>query len=89
MLKAVQKDGMVQGNCLIRTAEVGQLAMEYLDDRREEYKQLEITVKRDMKIRLNSLAIVHEHEEQMNKEMRCIIRRDVSTEGFDFVWFEV
>lgn len=62
---------------MIRTTELGQLAMEYLDDRRDEYKLLEANVKRDMKIRLNSLSIVQEQVQQMHGDMHLLIRRDV------------
>lgn len=74
---ALQQDGLEQGRCLIRTTELGQLAMEYLDDRRDEYKLLEANVKHDMKIRLQSLSIVQEQVQEMHKEMRSLIRRDV------------
>lgn len=74
----MQRDGLAQGSCLIRTTELGQLAMEYLDDRREEYKVLEVSVKKDMKIRLDSLAVVQEQVQQMHKDMHLLIRRDVS-----------
>lgn len=77
VLTALQQDGLAQGNCLIRTTELGQLAMEYLDDRREDYRLLEASVKRDMKIRLDSLSTVQEQVQQMHKEMHLLIRRDV------------
>lgn len=74
----MQRDGLAQGSCLIRTTELGQLAMEYLDDRREEYYILEASVKKDMRIRLESLAVVQEQVQQMHRDMHVLIRRDVS-----------
>lgn len=70
-------DALEQGKCLIRTTELGQLAMEYLDDRRDEYIVLESTVKHDMKLRLQSLIIVQEQVQQMHGAMHLLIRRDV------------
>lgn len=77
MLTALQTDAFEQGKCLIRTTELGQLAMEYLDDRRDEYTFLENTVKRDVKLRLQSLSVVQEQVQQMHGDMHLLIRRDV------------
>lgn len=82
VITALQNDGLEQGKCLIRTTELGQLAMEYLDDRRDEYNLLEINVKHDMKIRLESLGIAQERAQQIHKEMRLLIRRDVKSIHF-------
>lgn len=81
---ALQGDALEQGKCLIRTTELGQLAMEYLDDRRDEYVLLESTVKHDMKQRLQSLSVVQEQVQQMHGDMHLLIRRDVFVGVFRF-----
>lgn len=89
VLKALQQDGFAQGRCLIQTTELGQLAMEYLDDRREEYALLESSVKRDMKIRLESLSVVQEQVHQMHTAMHMLIRRDVRTGCYLKVYVQI
>lgn len=68
----------MQGRCMFRATELGQLATEYLDDRKHEFEDLEKMVKGDLKDRLRSLAIARKHHNQLKKGLRFLIRRDVS-----------
>lgn len=62
---------------MMRTTELGQLATEYLDDRKQEFKELERAVKRDMKARDSSLKVVRQEVNQLSTNMGLLIRRDV------------
>lgn len=63
---------------MVRATELGQLATEYLDDRKQEFQELEKSVKQDMKHRLNDLSFCGEQLEQLGNNMKHLIRRDVS-----------
>lgn len=52
--------------------------MEYLDDRKEEFLDLEVTVKRDLKLRLEDLAVVTQTLEDIQGTMKNLIRKDVN-----------
>lgn len=62
---------------MITTTELGQLATEYLDDRKQEFLGLERALKADLKTRLKSLEIVRHHAKHIHQNMRYLIRRDV------------
>lgn len=62
---------------MIRTTQLGQLAMEYLDDRKEEFKDLEKSVMRDMKDRLEDLNNVSKQFDELQDNMKHLIRKDV------------
>ncbi|KAB0796263.1 hypothetical protein PPYR_10324 [Photinus pyralis] len=76
VLGTLKYDSFVQSKCMIRTTELGQLATEYLDDRKQEFKELERIVKRDMKAREQSLKIVRKEVADLTTNMGTLIRRD-------------
>lgn len=80
MLAALKIDGYNQGKCMIVTTELGQLATEYLDDRKQEFQNLEQTVKAELKIHQKSLDIVRTQAKQLHHNMRYLIRRDVGNQ---------
>lgn len=82
ILEDLRKDGKIQGQCMIRATQLGQLAMEYLDDRKAEFKELEVTVKRDMKQRLEDLRAVSHQMEEIQGNMKFLIRKDVSVNKY-------
>lgn len=53
------------------------MAMEYLDDRKQEFHLLEIAVKRDMKAREKYLKVVRSEASQVGAERGRLLRRDV------------
>lgn len=61
------------------TTELGQLATEYLDDRKEELKLLEQAIKSDMEDRRYSLKVVRSQVKKLAKNLRSLIRREVIT----------
>lgn len=77
ILEDLKKDGKSQGQCMIHATQLGQLAMEYLDDRKSEYQELENIVKRDMKRRLADLQVVSQQMEEIQSSMKLLIRKDV------------
>lgn len=62
---------------MFNTTTLGQLATEYLDDRRQEFKTLEAKVKIDMKIRNDDLQEMRMQVEKIDKQIKRLIRRDV------------
>lgn len=62
---------------MYRTVQLGQLATEYLDDRKNEFMQLEKAVKKDMKGREAELETIRQCVGGLNKKLRMLIRRDV------------
>lgn len=62
---------------MFRTVQLGQLATEYLDDRKNEFMQLEKAVKKDMKGREQELETIRQCVGGLNKKLRMLIRRDV------------
>ncbi|KAK4876929.1 hypothetical protein RN001_009435 [Aquatica leii] len=76
VLGTLKYDSFVQSKCMVRTTELGQLATEYLDDRKQEFKELEKVVKRDMKAREESLKVVRKEVADLSNNMGMLIRRD-------------
>lgn len=79
ILVDLRKDAKRQGKCMLQSTQLGQLAMEYLDDRRDEYKLLEMMVKVDMNQRLTDLDVVSKQLNFIQDNMKTLIRRDVSS----------
>ncbi|KAF5280526.1 hypothetical protein FQR65_LT00277 [Abscondita terminalis] len=76
VLGTLKYDSYVQSKCMVRTTELGQLATEYLDDRKQEFNELEKVVKRDMKAREHSLRVVRKEVADLTNNMGLLIRRD-------------
>ncbi|GJQ68165.1 hypothetical protein Trydic_g16819 [Trypoxylus dichotomus] len=76
VLNTLRLDSKLQGKCMYRTVQLGQLATEYLDDRKNEFMQLEKAVKRDMKGREQELETIRQYVGGLNKKLRMLIRRD-------------
>ncbi|KAF2879348.1 hypothetical protein ILUMI_26818 [Ignelater luminosus] len=76
VLATLRLDGFNQSKCMVRTTELGQLATEYLDDRKQEFKELERAVKRDMKAREQSLRVVRQEAADLTVNMGLLIRHD-------------
>lgn len=57
---------------------LGQLATEYLFDRKNEFKVLERLVKRDMSARQATLTELEQSVNISNKQLKFRIRKDVS-----------
>lgn len=71
---------------MIQATYIGQIAMEYLDDRKAEYRELEEAVKRDMKTRLEDLNVVSKEMETIENNKKQLIRKDVSARtDFPFI----
>ncbi|CAH0547270.1 unnamed protein product [Brassicogethes aeneus] len=76
ILNTIQYDGLLQGKCMINATKLGQLATEYLDDRRQEFEKLEKTVKKDMLNRKRDLAAFTEEELEFSNHIKNLLRRD-------------
>ncbi|XP_017780163.1 PREDICTED: myosin-11-like [Nicrophorus vespilloides] len=76
VLNSLQEDGRAQGKCIYQTTILGQLATEYLDDRRTEFQTLQETVKKDLHHRNKKLHDVREQVEDTTKSLRGLVRRD-------------
>lgn len=77
ILEDLKKNGKSQAQCMIYATQLGQLAMEYLDDRKNEFKDLEKIVRIDMKKRVEDLKVVSQKLEDIQGNMRLLIRKDV------------
>lgn len=76
VLEALRDDAKNQGMCMYNTTKLGQLATEYLDDRRQEFIELEVTIKQDLKIRKADLEQIRNQVESIDNSIRHLIRRD-------------
>ncbi|XP_030765981.1 myosin-1-like [Sitophilus oryzae] len=76
ILEAIRNDGINQGNCMINATKLGQLATEYLDDRRQEFKVLEKIVKRDLASRRIDLENVSKRVLSFGSNIKNLLRRD-------------
>ncbi|XP_018331904.1 uncharacterized protein LOC108741563 [Agrilus planipennis] len=76
VLNAIKIDACNQSKCMLGATQLGQLATEYLDDRIEEFNNLEKLVKRDMKERENNLQELRNRVHSVSENMRFFLRRD-------------
>ncbi|GJQ68167.1 hypothetical protein Trydic_g16820 [Trypoxylus dichotomus] len=76
ILESLRGDRNKQGKCMLNTIILGQLATEYLFDRREEFQLLEKIVKRDMDEREKEFAEIAGEVKKCNQKLKFLIRRD-------------
>ncbi|KAL3275136.1 hypothetical protein HHI36_019905 [Cryptolaemus montrouzieri] len=76
ILATMKGDAEAQGACMINATKLGQLATEYLDDRRNEYKTLEKAVKRDMLARKQDLMTMQKKITNFATNIKQLLRRD-------------
>lgn len=76
ILATMKGDAEAQGACMINATKLGQLATEYLDDRRNEYKTLEKAVKKDMMARKQDLMMMQEKISNFAINIKQLLRRD-------------
>lgn len=62
---------------MICTTELGQMAIEYLDDRKTEYDELLRAVKRDRKSREKMLKIFGKEYELLHDKLGKLLRKEV------------
>lgn len=77
-MNALKLDLSNQSNCLYRATELGQLATEYLDDRKTELILLEEAVLNDRTMKQKSIEVVKEQVKAITKNVKELIRRDVT-----------
>lgn len=63
---------------MITTTELGQLATEYLDDRKQEFLKLEESIKKQLAMQEQSKQEVKRQVDDMSAQMHFFVRRDVS-----------
>lgn len=78
VLEALKLDCRAQGKCLMGATEMGQLAMEYLDDRKFEFSKLEKEIKANMKERERTLKLVRKEVAFLTDSFPNLIRKEVS-----------
>ncbi|CAH2035351.1 unnamed protein product, partial [Iphiclides podalirius] len=79
VLEALKLDCRAQGKCLMGATEMGQLAMEYLDDRKFEFNKLEKEIKANMKERERTLKIVRREVAYLTESFPDLIRKEEAT----------
>ncbi|KAF2879347.1 hypothetical protein ILUMI_26817 [Ignelater luminosus] len=76
VLNQLQLDSHSQSQFLYRVTEIGQLATEYTDDRKQELIELEAVVKRDMKSRISQIQVMEEQVQAIRLTLKQLIRRE-------------
>ncbi|RVE42190.1 hypothetical protein evm_013155 [Chilo suppressalis] len=79
VLEALKLDCRAQGKCLMGATEMGQLAMEYLDDRKFEFNKLEKEIKANMKERERTLKLVRREVTYLTESFPNLIRKEEAT----------
>ncbi|CAK1588268.1 unnamed protein product [Parnassius mnemosyne] len=79
VLEALKLDCRAQGKCLMGATEMGQLAMEYLDDRKFEFNKLEKEIKANMKERERTLKVVRREVAYLMDSFPNLIRKEEAT----------
>ncbi|XP_049885935.1 uncharacterized protein LOC126380516 [Pectinophora gossypiella] len=79
VLEALKLDCRAQGKCLMGATEMGQLAMEYLDDRKFEFNKLEKEIKANMKERERTLKLVRREVAYLTDSFPRLIRKEEAT----------
>ncbi|KAM3968706.1 LOW QUALITY PROTEIN: uncharacterized protein ACR2FA_013018 [Aphomia sociella] len=79
VLEALKLDCRAQGKCLMGATEMGQLAMEYLDDRKFEFSKLEKEIKANMKERERTLKLVRREVAYLTDSFPNLIRKEEAT----------
>ncbi|XP_047543815.1 uncharacterized protein LOC125075970 [Vanessa atalanta] len=79
VLEALKLDCRAQGKCLMGATEMGQLAMEYLDDRKFEFSKLEKEIKANMKERERTLKLVRREVAFLTDSFPNLIRKEEAT----------
>ncbi|XP_013144909.1 PREDICTED: uncharacterized protein LOC106108324 [Papilio polytes] len=79
VLEALKVDCRAQGKCLMGATEMGQLAMEYLDDRKYEFNKLEKEIKANMKERERTLKLVRREVTYLTESFPNLIRKEEAT----------
>lgn len=74
---SIETDCVNQSACIQILVEIGQLATEYLDDRKLELQKLEKTTKENRKRNLKSIDEVAEKLNKMNAQIKSLIRKEV------------
>ncbi|KAG6452191.1 hypothetical protein O3G_MSEX007493 [Manduca sexta] len=79
VLEALKLDCRAQGKCLMGATEMGQLAMEYLDDRKFEFSKLEKEIKVNMKERERTLKLARREVAYLTDSFPDLIRKEEAT----------
>ncbi|KAJ0183730.1 hypothetical protein K1T71_000153 [Dendrolimus kikuchii] len=79
VLEALKLDCRAQGKCLMGATEMGQLAMEYLDDRKFEFSKLEQEIKVNMKERERTLKLARREIAFLTDSFPDLIRKEEAT----------
>ncbi|KAL4717605.1 hypothetical protein ACJJTC_000754, partial [Scirpophaga incertulas] len=79
VLEALKLDCRAQGKCLMGATEMGQLAMEYLDDRKFEFNKLEKEIKTNMRERDRTLKLIRREVAYLTDSFPNLIRKEEAT----------
>nr|XP_008190919.2 PREDICTED: uncharacterized protein LOC662435 [Tribolium castaneum] len=76
IIATVKYDGFSQSKCFLGATKLGQLATEYLDDRRQEYDTLEKIIIKDMTTRKTDIRVLQEHIDRATASIKLLLRKD-------------
>jgi hypothetical protein len=77
IIATVRNDGFSQSRCFLGATKLGQLATEYLDDRRQEYYTLEKIIIKDLTTRKTDIRVLQEQVENAAASIKQLLRKDV------------
>ncbi|KAJ3662855.1 hypothetical protein Zmor_007177 [Zophobas morio] len=83
ILATVTNDGYHQSKCFLGATKLGQLATEYLDDRRQEYDTLEKIILKDMGSRKTDIKVLHEQVNSTSDSIKLLLRKRCNFILFD------
>lgn len=77
VIGTLEQDSRKQWNCMNQAVQLGQLATEYLDDRRDEFRLLENCVRREMNMRKQNLEEVRQRVKDIKTNLKALNRKEV------------
>ncbi|RZC39722.1 RNA polymerase II subunit B1 CTD phosphatase Rpap2, partial [Asbolus verrucosus] len=76
IITTIENDGFSQSKCFLGAIRLGQLAMEYLDDRRQEYNTLKKIIMEDMTTRKLDIKMLQEQLKSAATTIKHLLRKE-------------
>ncbi|RZC32956.1 myosin-9 [Asbolus verrucosus] len=76
ILQTIQSDYWYQCRCILNAAKQGQLTTEYKNDREQEFATLKKAIVQDMRIQKLDLDMVREQAENLQSNLKHLLRKD-------------
>lgn len=76
VISTLKDDGYNQGKCIYKVIEMGQLATEYADNRKVEFKLMEMHVKKAIKEREKNIEDMQNKLLKVNEVLKRLVRQE-------------